>query len=37
MFKQKIKGIENLFVEEMKNGKLTEEEVNEILGYKKTF
>ena len=36
-FRQKIKGIETLLVEEMKKGKLKEEEVNEILGYKKTF
>lgn len=36
-FKQKIKGIENILVDEVKNSRLTIEEANEILGYKKTF
>ena len=36
-FKQKIKGIENLLVEEIKNKRITEDIAQEILGYKKTF
>jgi hypothetical protein len=36
-FKQKIKGIENLLLEEIKNGRLKEDEANDILGYKKIF
>ena len=36
-FKQKIKGIENLLLENIENGSLTKEDANEILGYKKVF
>lgn len=36
-FKQKIKGIENLLCEEVKNNRLSEKDANEILGYNKKF
>jgi hypothetical protein len=36
-FKQKIKGIENFLVEEIKNKRIKEDEAQNILGYKKTF
>ena len=36
-FKQKIKGVEELLKQEIINGKITKEEANEILGYKRAL